>query len=147
MNEGTTPTRAVTRSRLAWTFSGASSVRRPRLRLAYGPPDTPPRRVVNTARAPGRSIATCSSRGKNGAGRSTPRRLSGRRGGQGVRELGRAVGGSPVELGGQRGPQSHSHRRAARHAGGQQILAGDLESHVAQALEPRRGRLGRSERP
>ena len=67
------PDRA-TRSRLAATHSGSSSVHRPRLRLAYGPVETPPRRVVNSARAPGRSISIASPLTRKGRRRSAARR-------------------------------------------------------------------------
>ena len=54
------PVAAATRSRFSSTLAPSSSVSRPRLREANGPVETPPRRVVNSARAPGRPAATWS---------------------------------------------------------------------------------------
>ena len=63
--------------------SRSSSVQRPRFRLSYGPARAPPRRVVNSARAPRRSIARCSPLRWNGSGR--PHCVSSSRSGTGVR--------------------------------------------------------------
>ena len=55
------PACARTRSRLAATRSGSSSVSRPRLSDAYGPSETPPRRVGEERPwRPGRSMTRCS---------------------------------------------------------------------------------------
>ena len=56
------------RRRFSSTFSGASSVSRPRFSDANGPLETPPRRVEKTARACGRSATIWSSSQRNGAG-------------------------------------------------------------------------------
>ena len=48
---------------------------RPRFSDAYGPVDTPPRRVVNSTCAPGRSAAKCSPAARNGAASLTDLQL------------------------------------------------------------------------
>ena len=68
---GATPARAATRSRFSDTAAGSSSVHSPRFSVAYGPADTPPRRVVKRTRAPGSGTAMWSPSQRNGAGRLT----------------------------------------------------------------------------
>ena len=60
------PVAAATRARFSSTLARSSAVLMPRLSESKGPPDTPPRRVVNSARAPGTSAAMWSPSQRNG---------------------------------------------------------------------------------
>ena len=111
--------RGATRTRFSSTLAPSSSVSRPRLSEANGPVDTPPRRVVNSARAPGRPAAMCSpsqwkARAALGASRwpSTPMLGAGRLQAGGDLCLARGCATVEHRLGG--GVQRGADRRPAR---------------------------------
>src|SRR5208283_1807538 len=115
--------------------------------------------VVNSARPPSRSMATCSPSTTNGAGRrrstvvtpaaalapESPVIVSSRvqRGGQlGLAVVGYVVVQAPVEG----ALQAPADLGALGQAGGEEVVAGDAQPHVAPAPQPVVRRAPRAER-